>query len=231
MKVLPEGSQTSEKTTKWKPPSRRSSWYERFFELLGSRKVELVDLDFIKINITPDKGDAGRFLAGLKFLGLIGNEGKATKEMDRLKLTGDDFKKNLKEVIRRAYSDVFDKTELETVKRDNLVNFFIERYDLSANVASDAVDLFVYFTNKADIPLSASLKAVTPPIRPAKEEPARLRMQSRPTQQRKLTEIIPEGMEELKLGNVRIWLPKADKTAAETAKRLIDLYMETHLKE
>lgn len=35
----------------------------------------------------------------------------------------------------------------------------------------------------------------------------------------------PEDLEELKLGNIRIWIPKGDVKEANKAKKLIDLYI------
>lgn len=37
---------------------------------------------------------------------------------------------------------------------------------------------------------------------------------------------VPPNVEELKMGEVRIWLPKNDRPAAELAKKLIDLYLD-----
>jgi hypothetical protein len=218
-----------ERTKQLRPPTRRSSWYERFFELLASRKINLVDADFVKVNITPDRSDAGRFTRGLRFLGLIDENGKTTRQMDKLRLTGDEFKKNLGDVIRSAYSMVFDVVHLETAKRQYLVNFFIEKYGLSADVATDAVEMFVYFANRAEIPVSDDLKTVPlVPRQPKDENQRKSTVPKKVTQQAKQIEEIPEGWIELRLENVRIWLPKDDRSAAEAAKRLLDLHLETH---
>jgi hypothetical protein len=224
--LLSESDNSTEKVGVLKPPSRRSSWYDRFFEILSSRKLDSVDIDFVKTNITPDRGDASRFIRGLKFLDLIDENSKATKELDKLRLTGEQFTKNLGAIVKNAYAPVFSKVVLETVKRDNLVNFFIDTYDLPGNVANDAVELFVYFANKSAIQISPDLSTTLQTMKTPRESvPRRNSAPSRESSQSPVSNLIPDNVEELRLGAVRIWLPKGDKTAANTAKQLIDLYL------
>lgn len=209
-----------------RPPSRAKSWYEKFFEILSSRKIDLVDSDFVSVNITPDRGDVARFIAGLKFLGLIGTNGKATEKLEKLRLTGDEFKVNLSEIIKEAYSDVFDKVDLTTVKRENLVNFFIGKYQLAGTAAGSSVDILVYFADKAGIPLSDELKS-SPTLKTQRSELPRKAVERAKTSPRKEeTDNPPEGMIVLQFDKVKIWLPKDDRNAAETAKDLIDLHIK-----
>jgi len=212
-----------------KPPSRRSSWYEQFFDILSSRKIDSVDLDFVKVNITPDRSDAGKFLQGLRFLGLIDKTGKATKALDKLRLTGDQFNINLQETVKNAYAIVFEKVNLESVKRENLVNFFVGTYDLSSSVADKAVDLFAYFARRADIQVSDELGILPIISKSGRDSTSRRQTnQTRTKSQSTHPDIVPEDIEELKMGDVRVWIPKGNHEAAITAKRLIDLYLETH---
>jgi hypothetical protein len=218
----------SREAQKQKPPNRGEGWYDRLFDLLASRSIDLVDLDFIKVNIVSDPSNARRFKGGLLFLGLIKDDGTPTDIFQKLKLKGDEFSQNLKKVLETAYAPVFQKVHLENVVRNNLVNFFIEKYELSGSAANGAVDVFVHLASKANIPLSDELKTETST---AQQRPHQVvstrRSEFAPSRKEKTpTPENPPGTVLLQLGNVKIILPENDKAAAETAKELLDLHIK-----
>jgi hypothetical protein len=147
---------TGKLKSKEKPPYRTPSWYEKFFGIIQSRKLDSITLDFIRMNIASGK-DEYKFYSGLKFLGLINDDGSVTEQFGGLRLTGDQFSKNLEQTIREAYKEVFDSVVLESARAENMVNFFIEKYGFSRNTAEGAVKMLSYFASKTNIPISSEL--------------------------------------------------------------------------
>lgn len=150
-------SQESVKGTDSRPPYQRPIWYEKFFRIIQQRSINKLTLDFISLNITS-KSDVYKFQSGLRFLHLIDNEGNTTDLFDKLRVSGNAFSKNLGDIIRIAYSNLFDNIVLEHADPESLINYMIEKYGYSQPLAEGATELFVYFCNKANIPISTALK-------------------------------------------------------------------------
>jgi hypothetical protein len=124
---------------------------------------------------------------------------------------------------------VFDTVVIETAKSDNVINFFIETYGFSGSAARDAVGMFVYLAKKSGIKVSESLAAPSNPqgsAPPDRTPRTKIRHQDLSGGQ-SVEEPKAKDIEELRLGQIRIWLPKGDANAAESAKNLIDLYLKT----
>lgn len=142
-----------------RPPYRIVGWYDDFFSLATSRRIDLVNLDFITTNIAKNRSDAGKFLSGLKFLGLVNEKGMATEKMSWLGLSGEEGKMKFATIIREAYADVLKTVVLDRVSVEQFVNYFISTYGFSPNSAAQSVKLFVYFAKKAGLTLSPELAA------------------------------------------------------------------------
>jgi hypothetical protein len=167
-----EESRSSLGEQKGKPPYRARQWYEDFFNLIQERTVEKVTLDFIRHNIASGS-EAYKFQAGLRFLGLINKEGHPTSKLDKLRVTGDDFKKNLAAIINQAYASLFETIVVERAKSESVVNYVIEKYGYSRPLAEDTTRLFIYFCQKAGIPVSSELIQFQSSRREEKEKPPR----------------------------------------------------------
>jgi hypothetical protein len=151
---------------KKKPPYRTPSWYEKFFEIIQARKLDKVTLEFLKMNVASGK-DEYKVFAGLKFLGLINEDGSVTDKLEGLRLTGERFSNNLEQVIRDAYKEILDSVLLESAKPENLINFFIEKYQYSRSSAEGALEMLLYFASKARIPVSGELASFAGGGKPA----------------------------------------------------------------
>jgi Family of unknown function (DUF5343) len=220
---------SSEKQTpKLKPPIRGPDWFDRLFALIQQRRIDRIDAKFVKANITPDPSGASKFLAGLRFLDLIDDQGAVTLKLESLQLTGDKFRTNLEKIVRDAYKDVFEEIRVEDFdSTEDLRNFFIKQYGMSGGFARRAVWVFQYLSGKAGILLPDNEES------PSEQEPestgSKILSRKRRVSKAKPTgpkNTVPEGIELLQLGDVRVWLPKGDRKAANTAKTLIDLYMQ-----
>ena len=139
-----------------KPPYRRPSWYDDFLSLIQERTIDNFSLEFIRLNIVSGS-EAYKLRAGLRFLGLIDEKGHPTSKLAGLRVTGENFKKNLAKVISEAYSDLFNAVIIEKAKAESVINFMIEKYGYSRPLAEEAATLFVYFCSKAGIPISKEL--------------------------------------------------------------------------
>jgi len=142
-----------------KPPYRRSIWYEKFFDLIHQRTIEKISLEFIYLNIVSAKSEAYKFRNGLRFLGLIDEKGHPTPKLEKLRVTGEDFKKNLAKVIKEAYSDLLNTIVVEKAEPESLINYMIRKYGYSRPLAEEATMLFAYFCNKAAIPISTKISS------------------------------------------------------------------------
>ena len=147
-----------------KPPYWRPVWYEKFFKIIQQRNVSTFSLEFISLNITNARSEAYKFQSGLRFLHLVDLKGNTTPELEKLKVKGITYEKNLAEIVRKAYSSLFDAVIVESAEPENIVNFMIEKYGFSQPLAEAATNLFVYFCNKAHISISKELATYKPKI-------------------------------------------------------------------
>jgi hypothetical protein len=226
-KLEPTSSEEQQQPPKFKPPIRGPDWFDRLFAIAQQRRIDKIDMKFVRTNISKDPSGGSKFHVGLKFLGLIDNDDIPTPRLQSLGLSGDQFRTNLEKIIRLAYKDVFEKVPAKEFHTENLRNFFVSEYGMGGGFAQRAVYVFQYFCRKAGISLSNS------------EEPSNLKQESRSgkarvskrqTRKTRLTKsmsAISDDIEQLQLGDVRIWLPKNDPVeAANVAKTLIDLYLQ-----
>lgn len=96
------------------------------------------------------KGWTYHLLSTLKFLGLVEKNGTCTPALHSLQMTGDEYRHNLEEVVRRAYADLFLKIDPATDSRANIINFFIKHYSPAS--AESATTLFLDLCKEAGIP-------------------------------------------------------------------------------
>ena len=147
-------------------------WYEQILKLLDDRRIPKVDKSFLSSqNPKIASGNETKFIAGLKFLGLVDKDGNATPLMEGLSLKGEKKKETLEKVVRTAYSKLFVelKIDLSSIDSDNLTNTFLADYKMgSPNTANQASVIFASLSQKAGIPLSESISKMIAPSEPRK---------------------------------------------------------------
>jgi hypothetical protein len=134
--------------------------FVEFLKLLETRQVPKVDKSFLHDHGIAS-GNEYKFMAGLKFLGLTDNDGKATEDMNSLCVVGEKRKENLAKVVRRAYSLLFDvlKLDLEKADSDTLINAFKTDYKMgSVQTAKQGAQIFVFLAQQAGIPFSQQIQ-------------------------------------------------------------------------
>ena len=211
-----------------KPPYGSPLSFKKFFELVQAQKPDKVDSEFLKIN-GVGAGNEAKVLLGLRFLGLITENGTPTEKLASLRVVGDDFKKNLAAIVTAAYADLMSKVVLERAKPENLINYLVTKYGMAGSLARNAAKVFVSLCNESGITVSEELNKWETTSRDAKSRPKPKKGDEKPrnaktahTQDNPAQDIV-----ELKAENFRIILPK-ERTleAAKKAKSLLEWYIK-----
>lgn len=190
----------SKATTGFRPPQGSVVWYDFLLKLLETRKVPSVDRKFFQ-DQNVASGNEGKIIAGLKFLGLIDNEGGSTEAMDSLSVVGDQRKKNLQNVVRKAYSLLFEEVEIDLEKADanTLINSFKTDYNMgSLTTAKQAAKIFVFLAQRANIALSQSIieKLAVSQVRKRPPPTARRRRKPKESETTGTQEVVQEQLSE-----------------------------------
>lgn len=210
-----------------KPPYGNVSWYESFFELIRSRDFDKFDREIIELNIIKGT-NAAMLFNGLRFLGLIDENGKTNEKFKSLRRFGDEFKQNLKKVVTEAYSVLFSKVVVENAKPETLLNFFVEYYGYGEATAGQVKKIFVYLCKQSDITLSKEL--TEPEIKVEKSKKEKKETRTKETKQE--ISRVTEGMHKIEWGDtILIYLKQTEDKderikLANQAKKLIDMYCE-----
>lgn len=113
--------------------------------------------DKVDSNLLQDygvpKGHAFALLSALKFLGLTEDNGTPTPAFRLLQTGGEEFATNLREIVERAYEDLFSRLEVSRDSRDKILNFFARNY--SPATAEKATRLFLDLCGEAGITTAA----------------------------------------------------------------------------
>lgn len=210
-----------------KPPYGNVSWYDSFFELIRSRDFDKLDKEIIELNIIKGP-NATMLFNGLRFLGLVDEDGKTTEKFKSLRRFGDEFKQNLKKVVTEAYSVLFSKVVVESAKPEALLNFFVEYYDYGEATAGQVKKIFVYLCKQAEIPLSKELTEAEIKVERVKKE----KKDEKGKGPRQDVSRTLEGMHKIEWGDsILIYLRQSEdknerEKLANQAKKLIDMYSE-----
>jgi hypothetical protein len=149
-----------EKTSvKVKPPFGSVPWYSEFLNLAKRIKIDKVDVQYLRNHEISSKGNESKVVNGLKFLGLINEDGTATEKMKGLGFEGEEFQKHLENIIREAYAVLFDTVkDLEKAKPQDIINCLKgDCYQMAPTTANTGAQVFVFLAQKAGIKLSEEI--------------------------------------------------------------------------
>ena len=144
--------------SKRNPPARNTSrfWFERFLAVIQRQNPSVIDVSFLS-QIAPS--NEGKLLAQLKFLGVIDEQGKPTRILPRLNMVGEEQKKAFQEIAADAYKDLQSEVKMVRAVPDDLVNFFIRKYNFTRDKAINASKFFLYLVEKSGTQVSDELGA------------------------------------------------------------------------
>lgn len=95
------------------------------------------------------KGNVFALMSALKFLGLVDKQGTPTAAFASLQVMGEEFVKNLNEVVRNAYADLFSRLDVSKDSREHIRNYFSRNY--SPSQSEKATVLFLDLCKEANI--------------------------------------------------------------------------------
>jgi len=141
------------------PPARNTSrfWFERFLAVIQRQNPSVIDSSFLS-QIAPS--NEGKLLAQLKFMHVIDEQGKPTPLLHALNMLGDEQKKGFQQVVRESYSDLLAEVKIERALPQDLLNFFIRKYQFPRDKALNASKFFLYLTEKGGILVSPELSSL-----------------------------------------------------------------------
>ena len=149
-------------------PYAPASTLSRFFDHIRYVKTP----DKVTSGLVEDynipKGHAFALLSSLKFLGLVEDDGTPNPAYKALQTSGEEFRGNLEEIVRRAYSDLFSVVDPSRNGREHIKNFFARNY--SPATAERATALFLDLCGEAGIP---TLEEKTPTATKEKRSPSK----------------------------------------------------------
>ncbi len=106
-------------------------------------------------------GDQARIISALQFLKLIKEDGKPRAGFEHLRdaKTEDEVKAAWADVLREAYSDVFNALDLSSATQGQLEETFKDAYKIQGDTVRKAITFFLHLARSAGIPLSSYFKA------------------------------------------------------------------------
>lgn len=149
------GSKTKVKLS---PPVGGVRWFDGFFKLLKRIKIDKVDKALLTAHNIVPSGSEYKVIGGLRFLGLINEDGSATERMKSLSILGAEYQTNFEKMVRDAYDLLFDKMKnLEQALADDVINCLRVNYGMAPTTAKQGARIFVYLAQKAEITLSKKI--------------------------------------------------------------------------
>jgi len=154
--------------------------------------------------------------------------------MVKLRLTGEGFTKNLGEIVRESYKELLDTISVKDARLEDVVNYFVEKYEYSGDAANRATAVFAHLAQEGGIEISEQLSSRKSPQPKAKPQANQVRKdKGRATndeerqQSTQSMPVTPSGVDLLQMGDVKIYLPKENPSAVEIARSLLDVYVRT----
>jgi len=140
------------------PPFGAVSWFADFFKLMERIKIDRVDKTLLATNNIVPSSNASSVLKGLRFFGLIDEDGNATDKMKGLGVVGTEYQSNFEKMVREAYTILFDKLKnLNQCSADDVINCFRTNYGMAPSTAEQGAQIFVFLATKAGIELPSSI--------------------------------------------------------------------------
>jgi len=141
-----------------RPPYAPVQGMREFFERVTLKaQPARVEKGYLKeLGLAP--GNELHVLAALRFLDLVGEDGRPTPHFRVLYYKGAERKKELQKLLRRAYPDLLSGTlDLREAAREDVHDHFVRQYGLQGQMARKARAVFAFLCSFAEIPISAGL--------------------------------------------------------------------------
>lgn len=121
-------------------------------QLMRKNTPPRVDGNLLRQNqIAP--GNEYKVVGALKFLGIIDDEGRPTEKSRLLKTKGPSFTSALRNIIRSAYRNLFQRLNEGPYTAEDIYNYFITDQDLTPEMATKTTRFFIQLCQLAEIDL------------------------------------------------------------------------------
>ncbi|MFA5127657.1 MAG: DUF5343 domain-containing protein [Patescibacteria group bacterium] len=136
------------------PPYLSMAKLAKLVEIVKSRNMTQVNPTHF---ITQGFSQADAYVAinSLRFLGLVDDNNNTTDLFRKFQLVGEQGKKGMEEVIKSAYSKLFESfangNPYDEGNEDNLINDFMIQYAISKRIAGPASKAFVWLCEQAGL--------------------------------------------------------------------------------
>jgi len=122
-------------------------------QLLRRTTPSRIDSDYLRVNkLAP--GNEYKVVGALRFLGLIDDDGRPTESSRLLKTKGATYTLALQDIVRNAYSGVFQTLKLKDITRDGIYNYFVTEGGLGAEMATKATRFLIRLCRLAEIEIA-----------------------------------------------------------------------------
>lgn len=155
------------------PPYVSASAFDRFLELAGQKSWPEVSSKLLRDNGFSE-GQSFPILSGLKFLGLIDDDGKSSSLLDDItaSTTEEQLRDVLRGIVENAYSDLIE-TIVVSDANVNQIDGYFRRRNIAPTVAKRSARFFIWLANRAGIEVGDSVelyKRSTKADRPKKKK-------------------------------------------------------------
>ncbi|HEY48693.1 MAG TPA: DUF5343 domain-containing protein [Dehalococcoidia bacterium] len=122
-------------------------------QLLRRTTPARIDSDFLRVNkVAP--GNEYKVVGALRFLNLIDDDGRPTENSRLLKTKGATYTLALQDIVRNAYSGVFQQLKPTELTRDGIYNYFVTDGGLGAEMATKATRFLIKLCRLAEIEIA-----------------------------------------------------------------------------
>ena len=131
-----------------RPPYAPVQGMREFFDKVTLKaQPARVDTEYLKeLGVAP--GNELHVLAALRFLDLVGGDGRPTQHFRILNYRGAERKKELQRLLRHAYRDLFSgELDLRAATREDVHTHFVRQYGLQGQMARKATAVFTFLSS------------------------------------------------------------------------------------
>ena len=130
-------------------------------QLLRRTTPARIDSDFLRVSkIAP--GNEYKVVGALRYLELIDDDGRPTENSRMLKTKGATYTLALQEIVRKAYSGVFQRLKPKEITRDGIYNYFVTEGGLGAEMATKATRFLIRLCRLAEIEIAPDATQPSP---------------------------------------------------------------------
>ena len=161
------------------PPYGPTEGMLQGIELMHRLSPTKVDAKLLKNNgVAPN--NEYKVVGALKYLNIIGEDGKPTAKSRLLKTRGPSYLLALQDIVKTAYHDLFEQVDMKSATKNQIHNYFVTDLGLGVEMAAKASRFLISLCQQAGLTINNDL--IT-----SKEAAATDRRNAAPTAKKRVT--------------------------------------------